>query len=209
MQSTSLKLIFLFLVVPSVGFEQQGETRLRTNLEILQAQIVDIAKEILLKTNLSPREKIVLSIHANESAWIFENALSEFLKKQQHVVFIHSPPDSGADVQWELGILDLSVSYKDPFHESFLGRKKANRIIRLSLSGNIRNAHYEVLFAGTIERTLRDTIAAADIPLVEASTVQFTHGNPLEEGFFENVLQPVVIIGASAVAIYLFFTIRS
>ena len=56
---------------------------------------------------------------------------------------------------------------------------------------------------------LHDTIRVSAIPSLEDPGVPLTQGALPPEGFFSSLVEPLVMLGAVAVAVYLLFTVRS
>ncbi len=57
--------------------------------------------------------------------------------------------------------------------------------------------------------TITDTIAVSDLPSIEHPTLRAARGEPPAQGFFDSLLEPFVILGTLAIAVYLLFTVRS
>ncbi|HEX7070613.1 MAG TPA: hypothetical protein VF190_07395, partial [Rhodothermales bacterium] len=54
-----------------------------------------------------------------------------------------------------------------------------------------------------------DTVRVADLALLEDRAFSETVGNRPEGGFFRRVIEPAVLVGAVAVGVFLFFSLRS
>jgi hypothetical protein len=54
-----------------------------------------------------------------------------------------------------------------------------------------------------------DTVRMAEIPTLEDPNVPQTQGTRPSEGFFSSLAEPLIMLGAVAVAVYLLFTVRS
>jgi hypothetical protein len=65
------------------------------------------------------------------------------------------------------------------------------------------------LFTRTYEEQVADTIMTSDVPSVENSALPVTVGRVPESGFFSNLAEPFIVIGALAVGVYLLFAVRS
>ena len=57
--------------------------------------------------------------------------------------------------------------------------------------------------------TAIDTINVENVEYVENRSYPFTRGDLPTEPFFSSILEPVIAIGAAAVVIVLFFSVRS
>jgi hypothetical protein len=210
--STLDGLIFLFLIVGlSTGGYAGESTDLppKTNLEIFHGQLDSLASELVGKANLSRERNLSLNVRSSDSSMVARNMISEAFKRLGHNVFFATDGDRSEGATIDLAFVETAVRYGRAFRENILGERKAERTISTVISANVRSLLAEVLFAGNLSRTSRDTISVSDIPDLENSSVPFTHGEAPEGGVFDNILAPAIILGASAVVIYLFFTVRS
>ncbi|MBI5214251.1 MAG: hypothetical protein HY960_00700 [Ignavibacteriae bacterium] len=105
---------------------------------------------------------------------------------------------------------DLKVKYDDSFRSGFLGETKARRTISLSFPFLIKESQTnKVLASSTLPYSYSDTVSVSMIPMLEQEGIPSTHA-PLPEGsFFDKLLEPFIIIGATGIAVYLFFHVRS
>ena len=152
---------------------------------------------------------VVVNVRSPDTSWVARNTIVEALTKLNYSVYLPSQGGEGKAAIIDLGIVEMKVRYGDVFREGVLGTRKTERTINTTLSANVRNAQNEILFAGAVSRALKDTVVVSDVAQLENSSIAFTHGEPPKTDFFENVLEPVIIIGASAVVVFLFFTVRS
>jgi hypothetical protein len=207
--STLNGLIFLFLLTGLSVRGYAGESTdppTKANLEIFRSQLDSLASEVLERANLGGEKNLFLNVRSSDSSLVARNMISEALKRLRYNVFFAS---RGDEATIDLAFVETSVRYGSVFRQSILGERKAERTINTVISANVRSVQNEVLFAGSLSRTLRDTVSVGDIPDLENSSIPFTHGEAPEGGAFDNILAPAIIVGASAVVIYLFFTVRS
>jgi hypothetical protein len=103
-------------------------------------------------------------------------------------------------------VKDAVTSYGDIFRNGLLGDYYVPR--SLHLSGSI-NYSGSTIFSREFEYSSLDTVKTENIELLENSAYAFTRGKLPAEPFFSSILEPVVVIGTAALAVILFFTIRS
>jgi len=104
----------------------------------------------------------------------------------------------------------LRTNYKEIITSSFLGNKRVKRKIEVVyLYKIIDNNTKEEIYSNTINESFEDDFLLDNLEQIERSNYTFTKGKLPEENLFEKFLVPAVIIAASAVAIILFFVIRS
>jgi hypothetical protein len=210
--STLAGLIFLFLALSQQALargEDQSERSVKTNLEVFQTELASLATELLQKSGVGLERNLAVSVRSPDTSWVARNTIVEALKKQSYSVYLSSPDSESRGAAIDIGIVETKVRYGNTFRESFLGKRKTERTISIIVSANVRSAQHEVLFAGAVSRAYKDTVNVSDVPELENASIHFTHGEPPGAGFFEEVLEPIIIVGASAVVVYLFFTVRS
>jgi hypothetical protein len=66
-----------------------------------------------------------------------------------------------------------------------------------------------ILLNDNFARSAADIVDVSDIDKLENAGVPATHGVLPSEGFFSTILEPLVAMGAIAVAVYLLFHVRS
>ena len=210
--STLSGLIFLFFLtgLPTQAYGRNAtDLPTKTNLEIFQSQLDSLTSELIARAKLGQEEDLFLNVRSSDSSFVVRNMIVETLKRLRYNVFFSPLADGDKGAAIDLAVVETTVRYGGAFREGFLGERKAGRTISTVISANARSALDEVLFAGSLSKTSKDTVSVGEIPDLENSFIPFTHGEPPEGGALDNILKPVVIVGASAVVIYLFFTVRS
>jgi hypothetical protein len=66
-----------------------------------------------------------------------------------------------------------------------------------------------VVMSGERKALFSDTIGLSQIEGVEHAALPVTRGTIPQEDFFSGIAEPLIIVGAVAVAIFLLFTVRS
>jgi hypothetical protein len=209
--STRFGLIFLFLglLLPLSAQEKVDEPQPKTNLEVIQGVVSDLANELVEKCTLSSEQGVLVRFRNPDSSWVMTDAFLQSLKRKNHRVYLSSSTPEGKTQTLDVALFDAAVEYGRAFRESFLGKRKSERTVVARISANVRSENDEVLFAGGLTRTFRDTVYVRDISDLETPSLPITHGAEPRGGFIDEFFEPVIIIGASAVAVYLFFTVRS
>lgn len=103
-------------------------------------------------------------------------------------------------------IVNAKVKYGEMERDGFLGDFIMPRKIELSGSYSINN---KIINAESFKVTNIDTVAVDDVGAIEDPSYSFTRGNVPPEPFLSSLLEPVIAIGSAAVAVILFFTVRS
>lgn len=193
----SFRFLFILLMFQPVNLAQT-----ESNLEKFYS-LVDSASTLLLKDIGSVKE-VNLELNLGNDYSIFTNQIrGKLLSNGIKLVSQSLSSDDLLNVNFVID--NCSVDYGEPFRENFFGDFYIER--NLKLSGNYLISSKPVLIK--LELTKTDTINADDYEKVENRSFPFTRGNPPKEPLFSSLLEPVVAVGAAAIAVILFFSVRS
>ena len=90
-----------------------------------------------------------------------------------------------------------------------LGRRLHERTISLGIDYTLSEANGGVLDDGVCSEMVVDTVRVRDLSVLEDLAYPETAGQRPPAGWFRRYLEPVVLGGAVAVAVLLFFSLRS
>ena len=196
MQFLNIIILFLF-IVNSLYFAQK-----KSNLELVDSLIELSAVKIdSLVQNKNHEYKIQINCPSDYTA-----LTNSIIEKMQKKGFKFS-----AEKQEEIlnyTIKNISVTYPEMFRDGIFGSYLVNRKINLEGSffistngnlGKVNNFNYDV----------SDTLALDDINSVQNIAYGFTSPAIPNEPFFSSIIEPTIAIGTAAVAVYLFFNVRS
>jgi hypothetical protein len=199
--------LFLISIATSAVCFAAGEENIPTNGDIFSRLCAEATDSIAMLLPATDSSAISVVFDADSATHTFQYVILEELKKRVHSVFLR---ESNVDAIVSLTVSQVSVQYENPFSESFLGTRKATRKAELQMRGTVSNAsNHQVMWAGTIERSYTDTIPISQIASLESSSRTIAQGIVPEAPFMERLVEPMVIIAATGIAVYLFFTIRS
>jgi len=103
-------------------------------------------------------------------------------------------------------IENINVDYGEIFRDGFFGDYLITR--NLLLKGNYLIGTDSALF-NEFSYSFNDSIKFDEINLIENGSFEFTRGKIPAEPFFSSLFEPIVAVGTTALAVILFFTIRS
>lgn len=98
------------------------------------------------------------------------------------------------------------TSYGEIYRDGFLGDYFVPRKIILSGGYNFSGRS---IFTKDFSYSFLDTVNVDSVGAIENSVYPFTQAKLPSEPFFSNILEPVIAVGTAALAVILFFTIRS
>ena len=197
MINKSYKLIFIFLLFQSTIFSQTI-----SNLDRFYT-LIDSASNNLLK-DLGDAKKVNLELNFGTDYSVFANQVrGKLLRNGIQLVGDNSDDKNFVRVNF---VVDNSfVGYSDPEKDGIFGDFFTERTVELSGNYFISNNPQVKEF----KLTAKDTINVEDVEKVENRSYPFTQGDLPQEPFFSSLLEPIVAIGAAAVIVILFFTVRS
>lgn len=105
----------------------------------------------------------------------------------------------------KINTINVSVNY------SILNDDNVERKISLELSAIVENKDYPLKLIHNKNLQFSDIIKKNDISYLQKSSHTFDKGEiPLEENsFYDNYIQPIIIIGTAIITIAILFTVRS
>lgn len=190
--------IVLFLIAGKINFAQES------NLQIFYSLIDSSALEIIerIKNNDKP---VKLDFELGESYSVFKNQIIKTFTDNDFNVIISK--DSNKNFLLINYVLDnAKVDYGDIYRDGLLGDYFLPR--KVLISGNYLISSNPV-FVNDFQFFYNDTVLVNNIKDLESYSFPFTRGKVLSEPFFSSLFEPLIAIGAAAIAVFLFFTIRS
>ena len=181
----------------------------KTNIEVMENLSRVLALTLAHQTDMVAHETCaVRAVRVNEFDVItqgFLEGLSEF-PCVTLTDSLYTPSSKSIEVR----PLNAFVRYSNAHRTGFFGTKKVERTVSVQLS--IMMTHPRtgvVIFAGILSDYRSDSIAVEMINQVETPSLSFTKGELPQDAFFDRILEPIIVIGATALVVYLFFTVRS
>ncbi len=183
----------------------EDERPTATNLDRMRSLATDIARSCVDTADLRDTSKVRLQVLPADSGWLLEEAIRAGLSSRGA-----RQADAAYDRMAEFGILEMRVKYDNLRRDGFMGAKIVDRTVSVSLHARITDsAATRVLFVGDRSAAVSDTVLVSEISRLESPMIPVTCGMIPEEGFFDNVAGPFIVLGAVAVAVILLFTVRS
>jgi hypothetical protein len=195
--------LYLLLLFPISGISAQPET----NLDIFY-KLVDSSANDFISQIPQLEDSVDLKLNLGESYSVFSNKIIAALYSNGKIVVIENlEPAIGKDaISVNYIIDDANVKYGEIFRDGFFGDYYIHR--NISLKGNYL-IHTNSAFYKEFNFSFNDTIRYDEIKSVENISFPFTRGKVPAEPFFSGLFEPIVAIGTAALAVILFFTIRS
>jgi hypothetical protein len=193
---------FLFLLIFSFSFTLTF-AQTKTNLEVFYSLVDSSVAKINQNVN-SKNLKINFSTGAFYR--LFQNqVIADFVRLGRTVLSDSTKtlPDFET-VNYSMD--NANVKYGDMERNGLLGDFVMQRKIDLSGSYLISK---ETINSERFDFTYTDTVSVDDVKVIENPSFPFTQAEIPSEPFFSSLFEPAIAIGSAALAIILFFTIRS
>ena len=194
-------LSFLFFFLSPIKLFSQVKF---TNLQIFYKLADSSASNLVTQIPASPK-KIKLNLTLGNSYKIFtDEIISSLNNKGVKILSENSKDSSYIDINFTID--NAKVSYNDLFRKSIFGEFYTTR--NLTLSGNY------IVFSSDVKThnfnfSYADTVSISDIKNIENPSYPFTQSQLPAEPFISSIYEPVIAVGASALTVILFFTVRS
>jgi hypothetical protein len=185
---------------------QEAEETVSTNLGLYQQLAACIADSIAAQDSGMTRSSVRVMIAPSDVRWFLQDAVDgSFRTRGWHVDL----SDTAMHIA-EIGILQMQVRYGEVRREGFLGERMTDRSVRMVAHTRLYSPRSGVVLStGDVTAHHEDTVAVSLLGTIENPLIPMTKGYLPPEGFFSTWAEPLVIIGAIAVAVYLLFTVRS
>ena len=172
----------------------------KTNLQVFEL-LVD--SSVITLTSSIPYTVRPLNIEMNTgtSYEIFNSEIISDLNQKGYKLI---PDEQAFRIQYF--IKSASVSYGNMFRHGILGDYFVPRSVQLSGNFNITLGS---TITNNFNYSFKDTVNVDDVKNLENPAYPFTQGKLPTEPFFSGILEPVVAVGTVALAVILFFTVRS
>lgn len=193
-------LFLLILIAINCNLYSQS----KSNLDVFYSLTDSVVNKINSEIPKSEKQ-ISLTLNLGQQYSLFANTIKDsFIKNGKEIVERANNISNVPNV--DIVIEGAGVEYGEMFRTGFFGTHYIQRYS--TIFGN-----YLESFSGKgmqkFEITKIDTVEVEDIKSLENPAFQFTQASIPPEPFLSGVAEPIIAIGTAALAVVLFFTIRS
>lgn len=197
--SANIKFIWLFLLALIMLPASAAIAQTDSNMDIFN-RLVDSSVVKINKVIPGNGDTIAVRFSPAENYSVFRNrVVLDFSRLGRKIV-----PGSSNVVNYS--IVKAGVNYGDMYRDGVFGDYFMPRTLSLKGSYSVESASE---MPGEFHFTSVDTVAVDDLETIENPAYTFTGGDVPSEPFFSSLFAPVVAIGSAALAVILFFTVRS
>ena len=190
----------LFIFLSNTELHSQSKTNLDVFYSLTDSLVNKINSEIPESEN-----QISLSLNLGDQYSLFANTIKDrFIKNGREI--IEGPNNKTNIPNVNIVIEGAGVEYGEMFRDGFFGTHYIQRYA--TIFGNFLQSSSDKRLQ-EFEITIVDTVKVEEISLLENPTFPFTQASVPPEPFLSGVAEPIIAIGTAALAVVLFFTIRS
>ncbi|MGB9852852.1 MAG: hypothetical protein ACPLPX_08325 [Candidatus Kapaibacteriota bacterium] len=192
------------LLFLSIQFKAFPQAEIPTNKEIVISFLTQFCDSLANKIDTTKHKNIFPKIASHPLSDFLENILIDKMSSRDFKFYI-SNCDSCRVLQ--ITINRYAINYQRVRRER--PTKEISRKIELEIVGLVKSPETFVQ-SFSFAKTYKDTIKTDNFEFVEKDGNPFTSPKPKEpENFLKKYIEPILIIGSTALAALLFFTIRS
>lgn len=198
----------VMLAQPIAGLAQDDivDAPVATNLDVMRTLTERIGERVGKLISSNDAETVAVRVLPEETAWYVERSLLTGLSKDN----VLSAAPGHASLRAEFGIGSLRVVYSNIRRDGILGPKVIDRQVTVLVSAKVVNQQSgNILVLKDFHEEEIDTLEFSDLENVENPNLEVTQGVIPDEGFFSNIAEPLVVLSAIAIAVYLLFNVRS
>ncbi len=202
----SFRMLFVFIIAfLLLNISAGSATEVKSNYEILDSlagQTAGILCDALAEYG---DNKYIIKLPDLSAAPLIEKNVV-IICRPKKILFLSNSDSSEVPVV-EILINKFGIKYSNHPEVDFLLEREAFCEIEYL----IRDDNEEIIPGNPISLIFRDTIGRSSIRLIENSGYDFAKATvpEPEDSFLKQIAEPLIIISSAAIAVFLFFTVRS
>lgn len=198
---------FVVLLAAGIPAILHGGEKPRSNEELMVDLSHKVVDDFCADVKISDTTTITLNVENGEVNRFFSQPLIESFR--QHFVSLYTH-NAASSIDILVSTAEVGVTYGEPFSEGYFSARKTERTVELAIRLTVaQNANGKILWAGTKKSSFSDTVNVDEISKLRESSKRIAIGAMPDRSVLERFFEPLIIVGAAGVAVYLFFTIRS
>ena len=197
-----IQFILIFLSVWSVWGQ------VPSNLDLLQGMVSRPVLEAVDSLSPTPERIMIESESSSEmNNWLVQLIRKELLTK--NFSLLDKSDTSNVDLTIVIEDLKSVIIYRGIDRDLLLRVSKYERSMETFLTFYIKNNRESILYTYSKRNEQKDVLSGSQLKEVESTFFPFSQGQKIESGSMKKLIEPAIITVATAVAIYLFFSLRS
>ena len=205
-QRHSLRSTVAVVALAGVMHAQSAGALLPTNLRIYQTLAASLGDSLAASIPPADSPRVNIHIAPADVAWFLQDDVERAFRERHWEV----RAGDSARYDAELGATAMSVRYTNLRRAGIFGPHFVDRTVTLAARTRLTDRRTAIVIAlGERTASFTDTVAVSDVGNIEQASIPVTRGVLPAEDFFSGIAEPLVVVAAIAVAIFLLFTVRS
>jgi hypothetical protein len=177
-----------------------------TNLRVYQSLAASLGDSLAEGVPRADSPRVSVKIAPPDVAWFIQDAVERPFRAKNCIIAGNDSARFGV----EFGATVMNVRYSNVRRDGMFGSRVLDRAVVLQARVRlVDRALGTVIMTGERKAAYADTILLSQVESIEQPAIPSTRGTVPPEDFFSGLVEPLVIVGAVAVAIFLLFTVRS
>ena len=202
----SLRSTVAAIALAGVLHAQPAPDALPTNLRIYQTLAASLGDSLAASIPPADTPRVNIRIAPADVAWYLQDGIEGAFRER------HCEVRAGDTARFaaEFGAVAMHVRYTDLRRPGVFGAHVVDRMVTLTARTRLTDRRDgRVIASGEHTASYTDTVPVAAVGGLEQASIPVTRGTLPAEDFFSGIAEPLVVVGAVAVAIFLLFTVRS
>lgn len=204
--------LMVLLCSPGNAFsaDDAAGKNIESNLSLIEKRFAKMVRESMLHVALQKGDSVVLRVPSSENMWLVQNSIASTLKRDSLVVYVAEDSSGIVPFMYNVSSSEINVLYTNMFRDGIFGAKKVRRVVSAGMTVEVlKYPSREILYSGSVSNEIADTVAVDEISRIESADISVTRAMLPQESGLDRLVEPFIIIGATAVAVYLLFHVRS
>jgi len=186
--------------------QEATEAEQLSNLRVYQALAGEIGDSVFAIVAIPDTAAVAIHVEPEGSSWYIEEGIAAAARRIGRTV----AEVPRASYEGRFGVTLAGVEYFDIRRDGLFGSRIVDRSVTLILNVRVVDLTTgNVMLRQERQATYRDVLMLDDVTRVEHANLPETHGELPAEGFFSSAVEPVLVVAAVALAVFLLFTVRS
>ncbi|HUN66776.1 MAG TPA: hypothetical protein VMW43_11830 [Bacteroidota bacterium] len=203
--------MLVLLLTAGLGNAQTGSagSEPASNLDLFSGLLREAAGEIGAHA-LPDTLPVVLIVDAETDQWFIADEIMRGIRPDRRPVYTRPDSVHGPYLECTFHVVSLGVTYSDELPAAGPVRNRVCRAISADIRSQILGIpSHELLAERRFSRTLTDTVDGAHLGSLENPRIRCTQSAYRRDSMLDRMLEPFFIIGATGLAVYLLFHVRS
>jgi hypothetical protein len=178
-----------------------------SNLDVMRTLVAVIGGGVLDSAGTSVGDTVALDVDSSDASWVARTEIAALLGRSGRTV-VAPGGNRAPGTRWNVRGTTLAAEYRDIRKSGPFSGAVVDRVVSASFTSELTRDG-TVLYAGASARSAVDTVDEGSVADLEAGSPESSRGEVPGMETFDRFIEPLVIIGAAGVAIFLFFQVRS